>query len=112
GDLKESNRRLTNQRKAMRHILVVHEKGRQQLAFHTKRLDKSRRALLHLLKDSHSDRLRLEASRKATIHILGDLQKTTIEMRQRETRATRQPGAVSPSREARHAWRARHWHRS
>ena len=45
GDLNESNRRLGDQRKAM----------------------------LHILKDSHRSNLRLEDSRKAMIHIMGDL---------------------------------------
>src|SRR5207244_6786482 len=47
-------------------------------------LDNSRRALLHILQDSHQDKLRLEASRKAMIHIMGDLRETTTEMQRRE----------------------------
>src|SRR6184192_1457263 len=50
----------------------------------TERLDSSRRALLHILQDSHRDKLRLEASRKAMIHIMGDLRETTAEMQRRE----------------------------
>jgi C4-dicarboxylate-specific signal transduction histidine kinase len=40
--------------------------------------------LLHLLQDSHTDKLHLESSRKATIHIMGDLRETTIEIQRRE----------------------------
>jgi C4-dicarboxylate-specific signal transduction histidine kinase len=40
--------------------------------------------LLHILQDSHKDKLRLEASRKAMIHIMGDLRETTTEMQRRE----------------------------
>src|SRR6185503_12023371 len=50
----------------------------------TERLDNSRRALLHILMDSHRDKLRLEAGRKAMIHIMGDLRETTAEIRRRE----------------------------
>src|SRR5207244_12624830 len=42
------------------------------------------RALLHVLQDSHKDKLRLEAGRKAMIHIMGDLRETTAEMQRRE----------------------------
>ena len=56
GDLNESNRKLGDQRKAM----------------------------LHILKDSHRSNLRLEDSRKAMIHIMGDLRETTQEMERRE----------------------------
>src|SRR5213076_262367 len=69
----ESNKRLANQRKAMRHILADYEQDRRRLASQTWRLDNSRRALLHILQDSHQDKLRLEASRKAMIHIMGEL---------------------------------------
>src|SRR2546427_3204782 len=44
----------------------------------------SRRALLHILQDSHQDKRKLEASRKAMIHIMGDLRETTAEMQRRE----------------------------
>jgi C4-dicarboxylate-specific signal transduction histidine kinase len=84
GDLNESNKRLTNHRKAMLHILADYEQDRRRLARQTERLDNSRRALLHILQDSHKDKLRLEASRKAMIHIMGDLQDTTAEMQRRE----------------------------
>src|SRR5438034_2239884 len=84
GDLSEFNKRLTNQRKAMLHILADYEEDRRRLARQTERLDNSRRALLHLLQDSHTDKLHLEASRKATIHIMGDLRETTAEMQRRE----------------------------
>jgi C4-dicarboxylate-specific signal transduction histidine kinase len=68
----------------MLHILADYEQDRRRLARQTERLDNSRRALLHILQDSHNDRLRLEASRKAMIHIMGDLRETTAEMQQRE----------------------------
>jgi len=84
GDLNESNKRLTNHRKAMLHILADYEQDRRRLARQTERLDNSRRALLHILQDSHKDKLRLEASRKAMIHIMGDLRETTAEMQRRE----------------------------
>jgi C4-dicarboxylate-specific signal transduction histidine kinase len=75
---------VTEQRRAMLHILADYEQDRRRLASQTGRLDNSRRALLHILQDSHKDKLRLEASRKAMIHIMGDLQETTAEMRRRE----------------------------
>src|SRR5436309_9013440 len=84
GDLSEFNKRLTNQRKAMLHILADYERDRRRLAHQTERLDNSRRALLHILQDSHSDKLHLEATRKAMIHIMGDLRETTAEMQRRE----------------------------
>src|SRR2546428_10527300 len=68
----------------MPHILPDYDQARRRLARQTERLDNSRRALLHILQDSHNDRLRLEASRKAMIHIMGDLRETTAEMQQRE----------------------------
>src|SRR5438067_701227 len=46
--------------------------------------DERRKALLHILQDSHSSNLRLEASRKAMIHIMGDLRDTTDEIQRRE----------------------------
>src|SRR5207245_6798121 len=60
------------------------EQDRRRLARQTDRLDNSRRALLHILQDSHQDKLRLEQSRKAMIHIMGDLRETTAEMQRRE----------------------------
>jgi C4-dicarboxylate-specific signal transduction histidine kinase len=54
------------------------------MARQTERLDNSRRALLHILQDSHKDKMRLEASRKAMIHIMGDLRETTTEIQRRE----------------------------
>jgi C4-dicarboxylate-specific signal transduction histidine kinase len=56
GDLNESNKRLGDQRKAM----------------------------LHILQDSHRSNQRLEDSRKAMIHIMDDLRETTTEMERRE----------------------------
>src|SRR5437870_1095963 len=53
GDLNESNRRLASQRKAMLHILADYEQDRRRLARQTERLDNSRRAVLHILQDSH-----------------------------------------------------------
>ena len=67
----------------MLHILADYEQDRRRLASQTWRLDNSRRALLHILQDSHQDKLRLEASRKAMIHIMGDLRETTTEMQRR-----------------------------
>jgi C4-dicarboxylate-specific signal transduction histidine kinase len=84
GDLNESNKRLTNHRKAMLHILNDYEQDRRRLAHQTERLDNSRRALLHILQGSQRDNLRLEGSRKAMIHIMGDLRETTAEMQRRE----------------------------
>src|SRR2546423_15204696 len=80
----EPNKRLANQRKAMLPTLADYEQDRRRLARQTGRLDNSRRAVLHILQDSHKDKLRLEASRKAMIHIMGDLQETTAEMQRRE----------------------------
>src|SRR2546428_10788424 len=68
----------------MRHIRADYEQDRRRLARQTERLDNSRRALLHILQDSHKDKLRLERSRKAMIHIMGDLRETTAEMQRRE----------------------------
>jgi len=68
----------------MLHILADYEQDRRRLARQTGRLDNSRRALLHILQDSHKDKLRLERSRKAMIHIMGDLRETTAEMQRRE----------------------------
>src|SRR5439155_758851 len=60
------------------------EQDRRRLARQTERLDNSRRALLHILQDSHQDKLHLEDTRKAMIHIMGDLRETTAEMQRRE----------------------------
>jgi C4-dicarboxylate-specific signal transduction histidine kinase len=68
----------------MLHILADYEQDRSRLARQTERLDNSRRALLHILQDSHQANLRLESSRKAMIHIMGDLRETTAEMERRE----------------------------
>src|SRR5204862_8226015 len=73
-----------NQRKAMIHILADYERDRRYLARQTERLDNSRRALLHILQDSHQSNLRLENSRKAMIHIMSDLKETTAEVQRRE----------------------------
>src|SRR6185437_3812964 len=43
-----------------------------------------RKAMLHILKDSHQSNLRLADSRKAMIHIMDDLRETTLEMERRE----------------------------
>src|SRR2546429_9904005 len=68
----------------MLHVLVGYEQDRRRLAQQTERLDSSRRAVLHILQDSHKDKLRLEATRKAMIHIMGDLRETTAEVQRRE----------------------------
>src|SRR2546429_922708 len=68
----------------MLHVLVGYEQDRGRLADQTDRLDNARRALLHILQDSHQDKLRLEASRKAMIHIMGDLRETTAEVQRSE----------------------------
>ncbi|TMC22584.1 MAG: GHKL domain-containing protein, partial [Chloroflexi bacterium] len=73
-----------DQRKAMIHILADYEKDRSRLARQTERLDNSRRALMHILQDSHQSNLRLESSRKAMIHIMSDLKETTEEVKRRE----------------------------
>jgi C4-dicarboxylate-specific signal transduction histidine kinase len=83
-DLNKFNRRLTDQGKAMIHILADYEKDRARAGRQTERLDGSRRALLNILKDSHTSNLRLADSRKAMIHIMGDLRETTREIQKRE----------------------------
>src|SRR5438270_3952449 len=83
-DLNTLNRKLTDQRKAMIHILADYEKDRSRLARQTERLDNSRRDLMHILQDSHQSNLRLENSRKAMIHIMSDLKETTEEVKRRE----------------------------
>src|SRR5579884_3052040 len=83
-DLNSMNRKLSDQRKAMIHILADYEQERRSLAHERERLDNSRRALLHILQDSHKSNLRLEDSRKAMIHIMSDLKETTEAVRKRE----------------------------
>ncbi|OLB32538.1 MAG: hypothetical protein AUH05_18505 [Ktedonobacter sp. 13_2_20CM_53_11] len=83
-DLNNVNRKLANQRKAMIHILADYEQDRDRLARQTERLDNSRRAIMHILQDSHKSNLRLENSRKAMIHIMSDLKDTTEEVQRRE----------------------------
>src|SRR5438046_4291464 len=68
----------------MPHNPGTDENDRSRLARQTERLDNSRRALLHILQDSHESNLRLGDSRKAMIHIRGDLRETTQEMERRE----------------------------
>jgi C4-dicarboxylate-specific signal transduction histidine kinase len=68
----------------MLHILDDYEKDRSRLGRQTEKLDNSRRALLHLLKDAHQSNLRLASGRKAMIHIMGDLSETTVEVQRRE----------------------------
>jgi C4-dicarboxylate-specific signal transduction histidine kinase len=68
----------------MLHILGDYEHDRRGLARQADRLDDSRRALLHILQDSHKSNLRLEDSRKAMIHIMDDLRETTAQMERRE----------------------------
>src|ERR687885_1723734 len=82
--VKAANRRLSNQRKAMLHILDDYEQDRRRLVHQADRLDNSRRALLHILQDQHVTNQRLERSRKAMIHMMGDLRATGIEMEHRE----------------------------
>jgi hypothetical protein len=57
----------------MIHILADYEQDGSRLAKQTERLDNSRHTLMHILQDSHQSNLRLERSRKAMIHIMGDL---------------------------------------
>jgi len=83
-DLNTLNRKLTDQRKAMIHILADYEQERSRLAKQTERLYNSRRALMHILQDSHQSNLRLGNSRKAMIHIMSDLNETTEEVKRRE----------------------------
>src|SRR2546423_14983669 len=68
----------------MTHIRADYEQDRGRLARQTERLDNSRRALLHILQDSHQSNLRLENSRKAMIHIMRDLKEPTEEVQRRE----------------------------
>jgi C4-dicarboxylate-specific signal transduction histidine kinase len=80
----QATKRLDRQRKAMLHILADYEQERRKLEQQTERLHNSRRALLHILQDAHKSNLRLEDGRKAMIHIMGDLRQTTEEMQHRE----------------------------
>src|SRR6266480_7881972 len=58
-DLNTLNKQLSDQRKAMIHILADYEQDRRRVVLQTERLDNSRRALLHILQDSHHSNLRL-----------------------------------------------------
>lgn len=82
--LNKLNKQLSDQRKAMIHILADYEHDRRGMAQQTVRLDNSRRTLLHILQDSHRSNLRLEGSRKAMIHIMSDLKETTEEVKRQE----------------------------
>src|ERR687885_546455 len=82
--VKAANRRLSNQRKAMLHILDDYEQDRRRLVQQADRPDNSRRALMHILQDQHVTNQRLERTRKAMIHIMGDLRATSVEMEHRE----------------------------
>ncbi|GLV56769.1 hypothetical protein KDH_36080 [Dictyobacter sp. S3.2.2.5] len=82
--LNKLNKQLSDQRKAMLHILADYERDRRGMAQQTVRLDNSRRTLLHILQDSHHSNLRLEESRKAMIHIMTDLKETTEEIKRQE----------------------------
>jgi C4-dicarboxylate-specific signal transduction histidine kinase len=83
-ELNESNKGVAEQRDALVRLVDGYESDRRKRAGQTERLDNTRRALLHLLQDSHQSNLRLEASRKAMIHIMGDLRETTAEIQRRE----------------------------
>jgi len=84
GDMNELNKRLTQQRKALLHVLVDCEQDRRRCVGETERLQNSRRALMHILEDFRRSSLRLENGRKAMIHIMGDLRETTREVQRRE----------------------------
>jgi C4-dicarboxylate-specific signal transduction histidine kinase len=83
-DINALSQRLGAQREAMLRMFVDYEHDRHRLAGQTERLHNSRRALMHILKDTHRSNLRLENGRKAMIHIMGDLQHTTQEVQRRE----------------------------
>ena len=68
----------------MLHMFVDFERDRRRLGGQTERLHNSRRALMHILKDSRRSNFRLETGRKAMIHIMGDLRQTTQEVQRRE----------------------------
>ena len=84
GDIKALSQRLGTQRKVVRRMFVDYEHDRHRLAGQTERLHNSRRALMHILKDTHRSNARLENGRKAMIHIMGDLRQTTQEVQRRE----------------------------
>jgi C4-dicarboxylate-specific signal transduction histidine kinase len=75
---------LVQKEKSVASVRREEEEERQRLARQTERLDNTRRALLHILQDSHQSNLRLERSRKAMIHIMSDLKETTEEVQRRE----------------------------
>lgn len=75
---------LVQKGKSVASVRREEEEERQRLARQTERLDNTRRALLHILQDSHQSNLRLERSRKAMIHIMSDLKETTEEVQRRE----------------------------
>ena len=92
--------RLEASRKAMIHIMgnlretTAEVQGREQelrdkqeqlvQAGKLATLGEQRKAMLHILQDSHRSNQRLADSRKAMIHIMGDLRETTVEMQRRE----------------------------
>ena len=51
-----------------------------ELEARVRQRDEQRRAMLHILQDSHRSNLRLERARRAMIHIMGDLHEMTAEM--------------------------------
>lgn len=55
-----------------------------ELEARVRQRDEQRRAMLHILQDSHRSNLRLERARRAMIHIMGDLHEMTMEMTRRE----------------------------
>src|SRR6266571_2404440 len=61
--------------------LLEHTKA---LEVRVRKSEERRRALMHILQDSHQSNLRLENSRKAMIHIMSDLKVTTEEVQRRE----------------------------
>jgi len=83
-DINALSQRLGAQREAMLRMFVDYEHDRHRLAGQTERLHNSRRALMHILKDTHRSNARLENGRKAMIHIMGDLRQTTQEVQRRE----------------------------
>jgi len=55
-----------------------------ELETRVRQRDEQRRAMMHILQDSHRSNLRLERARRAMIHIMGDLHEMTTEMARRE----------------------------
>jgi C4-dicarboxylate-specific signal transduction histidine kinase len=55
-----------------------------ELEARVRQRDEQRRAMLHILQDSHRSNLRLERARRAMIHIMGDLHEMTTKMARRE----------------------------